>query len=262
MTDTLSCMWGNVLCGSMCSKTFICFVSRCTGLHVTRCLLHNMQHTERTPTTFTASIYFIVFLRSGGSFPLLTMGIKWSVDRTAAAVVQWLILLFDKHQTTATLLAFNSYSSYMTASQWLRLTGHVSIEWFLKFDLILEHEHKNCGKMFRLCRNPDEKTSSLGKRAGLLLSFPLATFLTFGRWCWSCGGQGSPPGSMAASWLQAQALLLAVAQPAQGVSQSWFQQLDLIFLQLQPLLQVGNPVLHVHVAAGRHRVIWTWGERV
>lgn len=52
-----------------------------------------------------------------------------------------------------------------------------------------------------------------------------------------------------------QALLLAVAQPAQGVGQGRFQQLDLIFLQLDSLLQVGNPVVHVHVTAGRHRVI-------
>lgn len=67
---------------------------------------------------------------------------------------------------------------------------------------------------------------------------------------------------MDASWLRAQALLLTVAQSAQGVSQSRLQQLDLILLQLQPLLQVGNPVIHVHVTAGRHGVIWTGGERV
>lgn len=56
-----------------------------------------------------------------------------------------------------------------------------------------------------------------------------------------------------------QALLLAAAQAAQGVGQGCLQQLDLVLLQLQLLLQVGDPVLHVHVAASRHRVIWTRG---
>lgn len=78
--------------------------------------------------------------------------------------------------------------------------------------------------------------------------------------CCRCGGQGSPPSNVAPRQLT-QALLLTAAQPAQGVGQSGLQQLDLVLLQLQLLLQVGHPVLHVQVTARRHRVIWTGGER-
>lgn len=89
-----------------------------------------------------------------------------------------------------------------------------------------------------------------------LYSFTEALMLpTLGRWCRSCSGQRSPP-SMNACWLLPLALLLTIAEPAQGISQSRLQQLDLVLLQLQPLLQVRHPVLHVHVTARRHSVIW------
>lgn len=100
-------------------------------------------------------------------------------------------------------------------------------------------------------------TSNLKEEAGLHSNFHRSPLLTFGRLGWSRGGQRPPPSGMDTSWVRAQGLLLAISQSAQSVSQSRFQQLDFILLQLQLLLQVGNTVLHVHVTAGWHRVIWT-----
>ncbi|TNN65855.1 hypothetical protein EYF80_023855 [Liparis tanakae] len=63
------------------------------------------------------------------------------------------------------------------------------------------------------------------------------TVLTLGRRGRSGGGQGPPGGAMDVSGLHPRALVLAVAQAAQGVGQGGLQQLDLVLLQLQLLLQ-------------------------
>lgn len=87
-----------------------------------------------------------------------------------------------------------------------------------------------------------------------------ALWLTFGGRSRSCGARGPPPGRLSPCRRLAEGLLLAAAQSAQRVGQSRLEQLDLVLLQLQLLLQVGNAVLHVHVTAGWHGVIWR-GQR-
>lgn len=55
-------------------------------------------------------------------------------------------------------------------------------------------------------------------------------------------------------------LLLGDVQAPNHVSQSRFQQLDVILLHLDPLLQGGDAVRHLHAARGRGAVIWSRGE--
>lgn len=73
--------------------------------------------------------------------------------------------------------------------------------------------------------------------------------------CFGDGGRRPAPTSEPRCSPACSLMLLRDVEPLQDVGQSHLQQLDLIFLHLHPLLQVGEAVDHVQAAGGGAAVV-------